>query len=113
ERLASVFEHVIRNAQEAAGATGQVDISRTQDAGRAEVVIADTGHGMDAEFVRDRLFRPFDSTKGASGMGIGAYQARAYVLELGGSVEVRSAPGSGTRFIIRIPLCPNATNSAF
>lgn len=113
ERLASAFEHVIRNAQEAAGATGRVNISVTKDAAhRAEVTIADTGHGMDAQFVRDRLFRPFDSTKGPAGMGIGAYQARAYVLELGGSVEVRSAPGSGTRFIIRIPLCPNNSNSA-
>ena len=112
ERLAAVFEHVLRNAQQAAGSTGvvRVTLERTED--RLAVTIADTGPGMDPEFIRDRLFRPFDSTKGSSGMGVGAYQARAYVLEVGGTVEVRSAPGSGTRFIIRIPLCQSETSSA-
>jgi signal transduction histidine kinase len=102
---------VIRNAQEAAGATGQVSVKLEKTGGQVAVTIADTGAGMDAGFIRERLFRPFDSTKGAGGMGVGAYQTRAYVLELGGTVQVRSAPGSGTRFIIRIPLCPNEPNS--
>ncbi|MDQ2639202.1 MAG: PEP-CTERM system histidine kinase PrsK [Pseudomonadota bacterium] len=112
ERLAAVFEHVLRNAQQAAGPTGEVRVRMERTVDRIAVTIADTGPGMDPDFIRDRLFRPFDSTKGASGMGVGAYQARAYVLELGGTVEVRSAPGSGTRFIIRIPLCRNETSSA-
>lgn len=107
DRLVAVFEHVLRNAQEAAGPGGEVRVLLEKADGKAVVTIADTGAGMDPEFVRNRLFRPFDSTKGASGMGIGAYQARAYVLELSGTVEVRSAPGSGTRFIIRIPVCRN------
>ena len=59
---------------------------------------------MNAGFVRERLFRPFDSTKGSKGMGIGAYQAREYVRALGGDVEVQSSPGRGTRFLIRLPL---------
>ena len=63
---------------------------------------------MDAEFLRDRLFRPFDSTKGAKGMGIGAYQVREYVQLLGGQVEVQSSPGQGTRFSISLPLCEPA-----
>jgi putative PEP-CTERM system histidine kinase len=111
ERLTAAFEHVIRNAQEAAGARGQVSVKLEKTGGQVAVTIADTGAGMDAGFIRERLFRPFDSTKGAGGMGVGAYQTRAYVLELGGTVQVRSAPGSGTRFIIRIPLCPNEPNS--
>ncbi len=60
---------------------------------------------MDAEFVRQRLFRPFDSTKGSKGMGIGAYQTREYARWLGGDVEVQSTPGKGTDFCIRLPLC--------
>jgi signal transduction histidine kinase len=60
---------------------------------------------MDMAFVRERLFRPFDSTKGSKGMGIGAYQTREYVRQLGGEVEVQSSPGVGTRFLIKLPLC--------
>jgi signal transduction histidine kinase len=66
--------------------------------------VTDTGTGMDADFLRDRLFRPFDSTKGSKGMGIGAYQAREYVRSLGGNVEVQSSPGQGTRFAVTLPL---------
>lgn len=111
ERLTSVFEHVIRNAQQAAGASGRVSITTRRDGDAAIVTIADTGPGMDPEFVRERLFRPFDSTKGGTGMGIGAYQAREYVREIGGSVEVQSAPGTGTRFIIRLPQCQTSNES--
>jgi len=70
----------------------------------AVLVITDTGKGMDAAFVRERLFRPFDSTKGSKGMGIGAYQAREYVQMLGGQVEVQSSPGLGTSFSITLPV---------
>jgi len=64
--------------------------------GQPHVDIVDTGEGMDANFVRDRLFRPFDTTKGTRGMGIGAFQIREYVTSLGGQVEVQSEPGKGT-----------------
>ena len=59
---------------------------------------------MTPEFVRKRLFHPFDSTKGSQGMGIGAYQAREYVVELGGQMEVASEPGKGTVFTVHLPL---------
>ena len=62
---------------------------------------------MDADFVRDRLFRPFDSTKGAQGMGIGAHQIRETIREMGGSVSVESTPGEGTTLCLRIPLADN------
>ena len=58
--------------------------------------------------MRDRLFRPFDSTKGAKGMGVGAYQVREYIQRLAGSVEVQSSPGQGTRFTISMPVCATA-----
>jgi signal transduction histidine kinase len=101
-----VLEHVIRNAQDSVGGggAGEVSVTLERRAAEAEIAIADTGAGMDARFVRERLFRPFDSTKGSKGMGIGAYQAREYVRQLGGDVEVQSSPGRGTRFLIRLPL---------
>ena len=68
------------------------------------LTVADTGAGMSAEFVAERLFKPFDSTKGSKGMGIGAYQVREYVRSLGGRVDVASVLGQGTRVTLRIPL---------
>jgi signal transduction histidine kinase len=67
------------------------------------VIVSDNGPGMDSDFIRERLFAPFASTKGVSGMGIGAYQARTYVRALGGDITVTSQPGAGTRFCIRMP----------
>lgn len=105
DRLAAVFDHIIRNAQDAAGPAGEVRVSLQANADQCEVQIADNGAGMDPAFIRDRLFKPFDSTKGSKGMGIGAYQARAYVQQQRGSIEVQSSPAQGTRFTIRLPLC--------
>ena len=59
---------------------------------------------MDAAFIRERLFRPFDTTKGSQGMGIGAFQTREFVRMAGGDVHVESDVGKGTRFLISIPL---------
>ncbi len=70
----------------------------------ATISIADTGCGMTQEFIRDRLFRPFDSTKGSQSMGIGAYQARDYIRTLGGQMEVTSEVGVGTTFSVRLPV---------
>jgi signal transduction histidine kinase len=79
-----------------------VDIA--DDARFVRINVTDDGTGMDAEFVRSQLFRPFHSTKGAKGMGIGAYQARELALSLGGDVEVESRPGVGTRFSFILPV---------
>ncbi len=104
DRLAAVIGHVIRNAQDATPEDGLVRVRLRSEQGQVVVEVEDTGHGMDQDFVRERLFRPFDSTKGSSGMGIGAYECREYVRELGGTVEVESAPGKGTCFRMRLPL---------
>jgi signal transduction histidine kinase len=104
ERLTAVLEHVIRNAQDAAVPMSSVEIEASVEGDEATVKVIDTGRGMDPEFVRERLFRPFDSTKGSKGMGIGAYQTREYIQMLGGRVEVQSSPGSGTHFSITLPL---------
>ena len=104
ERLGSVIEHAIRNAQDATPPAGEVriEIDRVDD--HPVVRIVDTGCGMDQTFVRDRLFRPFDTTKGTRGMGIGAFQMREYIRSLGGSLEVQSAPGEGTCITMRFPV---------
>jgi putative PEP-CTERM system histidine kinase len=111
ERLTTVIEHLIRNAQDAAEGEGTVSITLSHGAHEAVLTVTDNGQGMDADFMRDRLFRPFDSTKGSKGMGIGAYQAREYVHSLGGHVEVQSNPGQGTAFSITLPLIEGAAEA--
>src|SRR4029077_3761461 len=77
-------------------AGGDVRIEIGSQSGTPYIEVVDSGAGMDTEFIRDRLFRPFDTTKGTRGMGIGAFQIREYVTSLGGRVEVQSETGRGT-----------------
>ncbi len=55
------------------------------------------------DFIRNRLFKPFDSTKGLTGMGIGAFESREFVRNLGGDIRVTSVPGEGSVFRIVLP----------
>lgn len=103
ERLERVIGHVVQNAFDATGAGGRVWLTIDRSGGRARVVVGDTGHGMSAEFIRDRLFKPFQTTKKA-GMGIGAYESFQYVQELGGRVDVESEPDQGTQVTLLLPL---------
>jgi signal transduction histidine kinase len=64
---------------------------------------------MAEDFVRNRLFRPFDSTKGSQGMGIGAYQARSFIHAAGGVMQVNSNLGEGTVVSIRLPVATQVT----
>ncbi|HUW54501.1 MAG TPA: XrtA/PEP-CTERM system histidine kinase PrsK [Rhodanobacter sp.] len=108
EQLATVLGHVIRNAQDAAQAHGHVTLRVKRESGHAAIEIEDDGAGMDEDFIRNRLFKPFFTTKASRGMGIGAYQAREYVHSLGGAMRVNSTPGQGTVFTIQLPLAEPA-----
>jgi putative PEP-CTERM system histidine kinase len=107
ERLERVVGHLIQNAIEATPPDGNVMIRVARRDGEAldavEIEIADTGEGMTEEFIRERLFKPFDSTKSA-GMGIGVFESREYITELGGALEVSSQPALGTTFKVVLPL---------
>jgi putative PEP-CTERM system histidine kinase len=103
DRLANVFSHIVQNAQEATDKSGRVVVRVFRDVNRAVVEVEDDGCGMDANFIEGRLFRPFDSTKGLTGMGIGAFESREFIRALGGEVQVESSPGEGTLFRILLP----------
>ncbi|MEZ5543328.1 MAG: PEP-CTERM system histidine kinase PrsK [Pseudomonadota bacterium] len=104
QRLAHVLAHLVENAQQATAATGHVRIGLQREDGACRVEIADNGHGMDAGFIRNRLFKPFDTTKGNAGMGIGMYESRDFIRGLGGEIHVTSTPGAGTIVTLSIPL---------
>jgi signal transduction histidine kinase len=65
---------------------------------------------MSDEFIRDRLFKPFQTTKQA-GMGIGAYESFQYVKELGGAISVDSKLGRGTKVTVLLPMFDVSKNS--
>ena len=105
ENLVMAVTHLVKNAQDACnGGDGEVEVVLSRDAGHACCEIRDTGSGMDPEFVRTRLFKPFDSTKATRGMGIGAFQCRQIVERIGGRLDVESEPGRGTVMTVRLPL---------
>ncbi len=102
-RLERVLGHLIQNAIEATASDGSVAVRLLRERQSAVVELDDTGQGMSEQFIRERLFKPFDSTKTA-GMGIGVFESREYIREVGGSLEVRSAPQVGTTFRVILPL---------
>ncbi|HEY3700432.1 MAG TPA: XrtA/PEP-CTERM system histidine kinase PrsK [Spongiibacteraceae bacterium] len=104
DRLIMTLTHIIKNAQDATESNGFVDITLRREGNDAMIAIEDNGAGMDQEFIKNQLFRPFVTTKSGKGMGIGAYQTREFISSLGGKVAVDSAPGEGTTFTIVLPI---------
>lgn len=110
DRLASVFRQLIQNALDVLSDEGHVEVIVRLEEGAAIIEIIDDGPGVTREFVQNELFQPFKTTK-PNGYGIGAYEAREMVKELGGSIAVDSAPGEGTSLSIRLPIVNAASNS--
>ena len=71
------------------------------------ITITDHGTGMDGDFVRNRLFQPFASTK-PDGFGIGSFEARSLIVAMGGRLVVDSTPGAGSEFSIYVPAADEA-----
>lgn len=103
-RLVMTITNFIKNAQDATVAGGKVNVTLTFQEHKAVITIEDNGSGMDWEFIHNRLFKPFETTKSGKGMGIGVYLSREYISELGGTLNVLSAVGEGTTITITLPL---------
>jgi putative PEP-CTERM system histidine kinase len=108
DRLEHVIGHLVQNALDATAAGGSVSVRLGRDERYAVLEVVDTGVGMSPEFVRQRLFKPFETTKKA-GMGIGVYESSQYVVGLGGQLLVDSTPGTGTRVSVLLPLADGAS----
>lgn len=110
DRLERVIGHLVQNALDATDPAGKVWINLERRGDRAALEVGDTGQGMTQEFIRERLFKPFQSTKSA-GMGIGAYESSQYIRELGGEMLVDSQLNRGTRITVILPLFESRTES--
>lgn len=104
DNLVMAFTHLLTNAQEACAQDGKIDIYLKRINGSIECKIIDNGVGMDQEFIDRRLFKPFDSTKKNKGMGIGAYQCRQIISNIGGAISVNSKRGEGSCFTVILSL---------
>lgn len=109
-RLERVLGHLIQNALEATAQGGSVVVRLMREQHSAVIELTDTGQGMSQQFIRERLFQPFESTKPA-GMGIGVFESREYIREVGGELAVESTPGGGTTFRVILPLYRQAVRA--
>ncbi|MDY0263352.1 XrtA/PEP-CTERM system histidine kinase PrsK [Syntrophotalea acetylenica] len=100
--LEQVLLNLLHNAREASAANQPISVTVGHDA-QAYVRVQDHGCGMSADFIRTRLFIPFESTK-KKGTGIGLYQCRQVVESHGGRIEVESTPEQGTTFTLWLPI---------
>jgi putative PEP-CTERM system histidine kinase len=103
DRLERVIGHLVNNAFDATEPGQSVWIQIERFGSFVRVEVGDNGSGMSADFVQNRLFKPFQTTK-VAGMGIGAYESFQYVQELGGKVQVDSEEGRGTVVRLLLPL---------
>ncbi|WP_163834617.1 XrtA/PEP-CTERM system histidine kinase PrsK [Spartinivicinus ruber] len=111
-KLVSVLGHLVQNAQDATEDSGWVKLTAAHENNHAIISVVDNGAGMDSDFIKTRLFKPFDTTKGNAGMGIGVFDAKEFIESQDGTISVNSEPGKGTEFIIRLPLHQGLPNEA-
>ncbi|HEY0380142.1 MAG TPA: ATP-binding protein [Pyrinomonadaceae bacterium] len=101
--LREVFVNLLRNAVDAVESEGEVVVRTRAEGPHGLVEVSDTGAGMTPE-VQGKLFRPLFTTKGERGMGLGLATSYAIVRRHGGDIQVKSAPGAGTTFTVRLPV---------
>jgi signal transduction histidine kinase len=111
--LGDAFSSLIENAREAAGPEGRVVVRSFREEGKrrplAVVEIIDNGEGMTADFLRDRLFRPFQTTK-PDGVGLGMATASEILRFHRGTIRVRSQAGGGTLVQLKLPGSPKPSS---
>ena len=100
--LEQAIGHLVQNAVDASSPLEPISVRMVGGDGHVSISITDVGAGMDAEFVRTRLFQPFASTK-KGGFGVGAFEAKSLVSAMGGRLTVESKPGEGSVFTIILP----------
>lgn len=100
--IRQIIGHLITNAIEASPPDEPIQLIAADEGARVRVDVLDRGCGMSRDFIRDRLFKPFVSTKD-TGFGLGAYESRQLAEAMGGSIDVVSNPGKGSRFTLWLP----------
>lgn len=104
--LTGALLNLLENAMQACPESGRVGLKGSLDEdGRVVLAVVDNGYGIDAAIL-ERLFEPFYTTR-SDGTGLGLAIVRGVAEAHRGTVEVRSTPGSGSEFFLRLPRCGN------
>jgi signal transduction histidine kinase len=107
DRLSQVVGNLLSNAIKYSPPEGEVRVSVRSQQGRAIVEVSDDGIGIsseDAPHVFDRFFRAEDAAATVGGTGLGLAVAKDIVASHEGTLEVESAPGAGSTFVLKLPL---------
>jgi signal transduction histidine kinase len=111
--LEQVFVNLLSNAIDALRAIApprRLTVDASLSDAMVVVAVADNGPGVSPDLV-PRLFRPFATTKGQRGTGLGLYVSRQLARETGGELVLASEPGGGARFVVTIPAAAMETQS--
>jgi len=95
--------NLLMNATQAMDSGGDLVVKIGSNTENATVEVIDTGHGIPVEQF-DKIFQPYFSTK-HNGSGLGLPTAKRIMHDHGGSIDVESETGKGTRFVLTLPLC--------
>ncbi|WP_313536508.1 XrtA/PEP-CTERM system histidine kinase PrsK [Sphingomonas sp.] len=109
--LEQLLVHLIQNAIEASPADALVMLALATDEENAIIDVIDRGCGMSPGFVRNRLFKPFTSSK-PGGFGLGTFEAQQLAQGMGGRIDVISREGEGTRFRVVLRAAPAVEQAA-
>ena len=102
-RLNQVFLHVLRNASEATGDRGEIEVSTSHDGAMAQISIRDAGPGIPPEEL-DHIFDIGFRGKTRIKMGLGLATDYKTMTDLGGTIEIQSTVGEGTTVIVTVPM---------
>ncbi len=103
EQMSEVFMNLVLNARDAMPEGGQLTVRTRAEPDRVRIEVIDTGTGIAPE-VMDHLFEPFFTTKGERGTGLGLAICHSIIHDHGGDISVRSQPGQGTTFVVKLPM---------
>jgi len=104
ETIETIFMHLIENSREACDENkAKIVIELSRESKFSIIKVRDNGQGMEPDFIKNELFRPFRSTK-KNGYGIGAYESREMIKRLGGKLDVKSKKDMGTTMKIYLRL---------
>jgi len=101
EHIKQCLINLVKNSVEAMPQGGLLAVRTGMAAARVVLEVEDTGQGIAPE-IRDKVFSPFFSTKGR-GTGLGLAMTKKILDELGGTLDLSSVPGAGTRVVLHLP----------
>jgi signal transduction histidine kinase len=101
QKLTQVLVNLVRNAVQASAQWRQIGVEASRKNGHVVFAVEDEGPGVPPD-LKENLFKPFFSSKGEGGMGMGLYMAKLIIDSHQGEIAVLDRPQGGARFEVRL-----------